>query len=292
MWTQIDSGAASAASSCRCTRAAGSSRVGSPDRRTPRQARRPPAELQLDPARPAGGADRARRHLGRPALGGVLALAAVFLAGAVLSAVHHAEVVASHVGEPFGSLILALAVTVIEVGLIVTLMVSGDRERLAGPRHGVRRRDDHLQRRPRHLPAVGSAAPGHAEFNAEGIGDGARDGAHPGDAQPRAADLHQLRERARVLPGAARLRRGRLARALRAFVFVQTARHRDFFLPHRGGADGDEDEHHARRPAGGAGQPRAPARGAGRRRRLREGRVAGRSRTSSTRSTRRSRRSA
>ena len=45
--------------------------------------------------------------------------------GRVLAAVHHAEVVAHRVGEPFGSLILAVAVTVIEVGLIVTLMVSG-----------------------------------------------------------------------------------------------------------------------------------------------------------------------
>ena len=51
------------------------------------------------------------------------------LAGSVLSAVHHAEVVAHRVGEPFGSLILAVAVTIIEVGLIVTLMVSA-----AGPR--------------------------------------------------------------------------------------------------------------------------------------------------------------
>src|SRR5690242_8681462 len=50
---------------------------------------------------------------------------AVVLAGAVLAAVHHAEVVAHRVGEPFGSLILAVAVTVIEVALIVTLMVSG-----------------------------------------------------------------------------------------------------------------------------------------------------------------------
>ncbi|OZV75901.1 ionic transporter y4hA [Micromonospora echinospora] len=49
----------------------------------------------------------------------------VLLAGAVLAAVHHAEVVAHRVGEPFGSLILAVAVTVIEVGLIITLMVSG-----------------------------------------------------------------------------------------------------------------------------------------------------------------------
>jgi len=52
-------------------------------------------------------------------------LDALLLAGAVLAAVHHAEVVAHRVGEPFGSLILAVAVTVIEVGLIVTLMVSG-----------------------------------------------------------------------------------------------------------------------------------------------------------------------
>jgi Ca2+:H+ antiporter len=55
----------------------------------------------------------------------VLVLVAILLGGAVLAAVHHAEVVAHRVGEPFGSLILAVAVTVIEVGLIVTLMVSG-----------------------------------------------------------------------------------------------------------------------------------------------------------------------
>jgi Ca2+:H+ antiporter len=55
----------------------------------------------------------------------VLVLAGVLLAGAVLAAVHHAEVVAHRVGEPFGSLVLAVAVTVIEVALIVTLMISG-----------------------------------------------------------------------------------------------------------------------------------------------------------------------
>ncbi|MCI5826469.1 MAG: hypothetical protein MR006_07375 [Arcanobacterium sp.] len=49
----------------------------------------------------------------------------VVLAGAVMAAVEHAEVVAHKVGEPFGSLILALAVTVIEVGMIVMLMLSG-----------------------------------------------------------------------------------------------------------------------------------------------------------------------
>ena len=50
---------------------------------------------------------------------------ALLLAGAVLAAVHHAEVVAHRVGEPFGSLVLAVAVTVIEVALIVTLMADG-----------------------------------------------------------------------------------------------------------------------------------------------------------------------
>src|SRR3954453_12265860 len=55
----------------------------------------------------------------------VLLIVAAVLIGAVLAGVHHAEVVAPRVGEPYGSLILAVAVTVIEVGLIVTLMVSG-----------------------------------------------------------------------------------------------------------------------------------------------------------------------
>ena len=47
------------------------------------------------------------------------------LIGSVLAAVHHAEVVAHKVGEPFGTIILALAITVIEVALIVSLMVAG-----------------------------------------------------------------------------------------------------------------------------------------------------------------------
>src|SRR3954471_2266553 len=58
----------------------------------------------------------------------VVVLVALVLAGAVLAAVHHAEVVAARVGEPLGSLVLAVAVTVIEVGLIVTLMISGGPE--------------------------------------------------------------------------------------------------------------------------------------------------------------------
>ncbi|MFD9126167.1 calcium:proton antiporter [Kitasatospora sp. NPDC059571] len=59
---------------------------------------------------------------GRSLPSAVVGVVALFLAGAVLAAVHHAEVIAHRVGEPFGSLVLAVAVTVIEVGLIVTLM--------------------------------------------------------------------------------------------------------------------------------------------------------------------------
>ena len=61
------------------------------------------------------------RHLSGP----VVAIVSALLGGAVLSAVHHAEVVAHRVGEPYGSLVLAVAVTVIEVALIVTLMLGG-----------------------------------------------------------------------------------------------------------------------------------------------------------------------
>ncbi|HWJ43311.1 MAG TPA: hypothetical protein VNR67_07750 [Solirubrobacterales bacterium] len=58
----------------------------------------------------------------------VVVILDLFLAGAVLAAVFHAEVIAERVGEPYGSLVLAVAVTVIEVGLIVTLMVAAEGE--------------------------------------------------------------------------------------------------------------------------------------------------------------------
>jgi len=60
-----------------------------------------------------------------------LMLVGVVLVGCVLSAVYHAEVVAHRVGEPFGSLVLAVAVTVIEVALIVTLMLTGGSDKAA-----------------------------------------------------------------------------------------------------------------------------------------------------------------
>ncbi|MDR5739399.1 ionic transporter y4hA [Caballeronia sp. LZ016] len=64
-------------------------------------------------------------------------LSAVALALAVFAAVHHAEVVAHRVGEPFGTLVLAIAVTVIEVALIVSVMLSGGPEKAGLPRDTV-----------------------------------------------------------------------------------------------------------------------------------------------------------
>ncbi|MGX7953449.1 calcium:proton antiporter [Tsuneonella sp. HG249] len=60
-------------------------------------------------------------------LGGIMpsSLLAAVLIVTVLAAVHHAELVAHRVGEPFGTFLLAVAVTVIELGLIITLMSAG-----------------------------------------------------------------------------------------------------------------------------------------------------------------------
>ncbi len=69
------------------------------------------------------------------AMGTLLAVAcALALVGAVVAAVHHAEVVAHRVGEPFGTLVLAVAITVIEVALIVSLMLAGGPDKATLPR--------------------------------------------------------------------------------------------------------------------------------------------------------------
>jgi Ca2+:H+ antiporter len=49
----------------------------------------------------------------------------VVLFGTVFAAVHHAEILAHRLGEPYGTLLLTLAVTVIEVSLISTMMLGG-----------------------------------------------------------------------------------------------------------------------------------------------------------------------
>ena len=54
----------------------------------------------------------------------IILLVAILVA-AVLSAVHHAEVIAQKTGEPFGTLVLSISVTIIEVSLIIAMMLSG-----------------------------------------------------------------------------------------------------------------------------------------------------------------------
>ena len=56
----------------------------------------------------------------------ILAITALFVS--VLSAVHYAELIAHKVGEPYGSLVLALAITIIEVSIIISIMLTGSEE--------------------------------------------------------------------------------------------------------------------------------------------------------------------
>jgi Ca2+:H+ antiporter len=49
----------------------------------------------------------------------------VVVFGTVFATVHHAEAIAHRIGEPFGTLVLTLAVTVIEVALILSMMLGG-----------------------------------------------------------------------------------------------------------------------------------------------------------------------
>ncbi|MBV8849574.1 MAG: ionic transporter y4hA [Methylobacteriaceae bacterium] len=67
-----------------------------------------------------------------PSASGPLAIAAgLALVAAVFAGVHHAEEIAHQIGEPFGTLVLAIAVTIIEVGLIVSLMLGGGADKSA-----------------------------------------------------------------------------------------------------------------------------------------------------------------
>jgi Ca2+:H+ antiporter len=161
-----------------------------------------------------------------------LIVVALFLAGAVLAAVHHAEVVALRVGEPFGSLVLAVAVTVIEVALILTLMLGGGKDTSTLARDTV-------------FAAVmitcngivgtcllvGAVKYGTVQFNAEGTGAAL-------------ATVITLAVTCLVLPNFTTTTPGPdftgsqltfVALASLAlygmFVVTQTVRHRDFFLP-------------------------------------------------------------
>ena len=147
----------------------------------------------------------------------VLVVVGIILATAVLAAVHHAEVVAHRVGEPYGSLVLAVAVTVIEVALIVTLMVAGGKDTATLARDTV-------------FAAVmitvngivgislltATLRGGVATFNAEGTATALATVATLATLTLVLPTFTTSRPGAGVLRLAARVRRRRLARALRA----------------------------------------------------------------------------
>lgn len=54
--------------------------------------------------------------------------AGILLLFCVMSAVHHSEIVAHRVGEPYGTIILAVSITIIEVAIIISLMMTGRNE--------------------------------------------------------------------------------------------------------------------------------------------------------------------
>ena len=215
-------------------------------------------------------------------------LIAVVLVAAVLAAVHHAEVVAHRVGEPFGSLILAVAVTVIEVALIVTLMVTGDKDTSGLARDtvfaAVMISVNGIVGLSLVVGALRQRSPGAlAVFNAEGTGSALA-------TVITLASLTLVLPRFTTTEAGPEFSPGQLAFAAVAsllvyalFVFTQTVQHRDFFLPVEGCAR--HPGRRPRRPRGPAVRPRGPdQRGPARRRPGRgggpgQGRVARRSRT-------------
>lgn len=162
----------------------------------------------------------------------VLGVLAVLLVAAVLAAVHHAEVVAHRVGEPYGSLVLAVAVTIIEVGLIVTLMVTSDKDAAGLARDTVFAAVMITLNGIVGISLLVGALKHHlAVFNPEGTGAAL-------------ATVIALAVLCLVVPAVTTSEPGpeftgaQLAFAAIAslalygmFVFTQTIRHRDFFLP-------------------------------------------------------------
>jgi Ca2+:H+ antiporter len=174
--------------------------------------------------------------------GGIIAaVAGVALLGTVFAAVYHAEVVAHRVGEPFGTLVLALAVTVIETALIVSVMIAAPAEKAGLARDTV-------------FAAVmivcngivglclllGSARHHEQGFQVQG-------------ASAALAVLVALTSLTLIFPNYAASELGPLYSTPQlvfaglvslvlygSFVFIQTVRHRDFFLTVQ---DGDQEAH-------------------------------------------------
>jgi len=176
-----------------------------------------------------------------------LGVCAAALIGAVLASVHHAEVVAHRVGEPFGTLVLALAVTVIEAALIVSMMLAGGLDKSALPRDTIFSAIMIICNGAVGLCLLAGGLKHHEQsFRLDG-------------AASALATLIALSTLTMVLPSFTTTAPGpsystpQLAFAAAAslvlwavFVFVQTVRHRDYFLPPY---NADDESAHAPPPS-------------------------------------------
>jgi Ca2+:H+ antiporter len=183
----------------------------------------------------------------------VLAAEAAVLVATVFAAVWHAEVVAHRVGEPFGTLVLALAVTVIEVALIVSVMLAGK------PGSEALARDTAFATVMIILNGIvglslllGGALHREQAFQARG-------------ASAALAVLTALVTLALVLPNYTTTAAGPAYSPSQlvfagmtslvlygVFIFVQTVRHRDYFLPDPETGLAADEEAHAPPPSGAA----------------------------------------
>lgn len=174
-----------------------------------------------------------------------LASAGVLIA-TVFAAVHHAEVVAHRIGEPYGTLVLAVAVTVIEVALIVSVMLSDPAAKSGLARDTV-------------FAAVMIVCNGIVGLSL--LAGGVRhfeQGFHQQGASAALAVLAALTILTMIVPNvtvsapgaqfspAQLIFAGAVSLILYgSFVFVQTIRHRDYFLP----VESHSDDAHAEPPS-------------------------------------------
>jgi Ca2+:H+ antiporter len=176
----------------------------------------------------------------------VTMLCVAALVGAVIASVHHAEVIAHRVGEPFGTLVLAVAVTVIEASLILSMVIVGGPDQVRLPRDTIYAALMIILNGVVGLCLlVGGLRHGVQSFRVEGSNSGL-------------AALFPLATLSLVLPTyttttpSGTYSGSQLAFAATAsvvlwavFVFVQTVRHRDYFLPE---TDPENPEIHAEPP--------------------------------------------
>ena len=153
------------------------------------------------------------------------------LVGAVIVAVHHAEVVAHRLGEPLGTLVLALAVTAIETALILSMMLAGGADMAALPRDTIYAAVMIICNGVVGIGVLlGGLAHREQTFRVEGAGAGL-------------AALIVMSTLTLVLPAFKTTTPGTYSSTQLAFVavtsaalwaifiFVQTVRHRDYFTP-------------------------------------------------------------